>query len=173
MNKYKPIHYTHTHTYWKSAYRDSKNRITIRKLRGKRTWGTWMGWLSSPGVISSNGAWSFVNFTYRECAFPSAVWPPQKKQNQTDEREECEIRETENLKRRGNGPLEWTELNIQFLRDSHYLYHPNLEQFPNSETARPPLTIYIEGLKRRRDGFIFLFLYSYWMPCYFFFTTLK
>lgn len=39
------------------------------------TWGTSMGWLSSPGLMSSStGVCSFVNFTYRECPPPSAIW---------------------------------------------------------------------------------------------------
>lgn len=33
-----------------------------------------MGWLSSPGLKSSRGAWSLFSFTYREGAAPSAIW---------------------------------------------------------------------------------------------------
>ena len=54
------------HTY-KQEYVIQRIRIIKKKKEGdrerERTWGTWMGWLSSPGVISSAGAWSLTNFT--------------------------------------------------------------------------------------------------------------
>ena len=58
-----------SHTHIQTRIRNSKNQNYQKKKKKwwqrerERTWGTWMGWLSSPGVISSAGAWSLTNFT--------------------------------------------------------------------------------------------------------------
>lgn len=72
---------THAHEISKNSKTNIQNyhffsqNLHPKTKIGTSTCGIWMGWLSSPGVISSDGAsCSLVSFTYLDCGFPSAIF---------------------------------------------------------------------------------------------------